>query len=165
MAAMEQSCDHESIDSTAIARQLVEAVAACLPGWMRRLVDDRCTSAGRPLSDVERTVLDERLSAAAATTIARLTELLATDVDQQRTNPLAVLRASVAEPTAVLADLGVPPVRRSEFDERVLPDDRYALAPATWTDIDESLHEPGLIWGAWKAATILQRRRTEGRLT
>jgi hypothetical protein len=42
------------------------------------------------------------------------------------------------------------------------PDDHYAIAPATWTDVDESLREPGLVWGAWKAATVLARRRSDG---
>jgi hypothetical protein len=39
----------------------------------------------------------------------------------------------------------------------------YDLSPATWGDVDESLQEPGLIWGAWKAKTVLERRRAEGR--
>ena len=29
-------------------------------------------------------------------------------------------------------------------------------------DVDPALHEPGIVWGAWKAKTILDRRRAEG---
>jgi hypothetical protein len=91
-----------------------------------------------------------------------LRELLAIDVDEQPVNPLALLRLGVRYPSAVLADAGVPPVPRDEFAARSFPDDVYDLAPATWADLDDSLREPGLVWGAWKAKTILDRRRAEG---
>ncbi|HRE00718.1 MAG TPA: hypothetical protein PLV68_05430, partial [Ilumatobacteraceae bacterium] len=58
-----------------------------------------------------------------------------------------------------LAAHGVPPRQRDPFAERAFPADRYGLSPAAWSDVDESLHEPGLIWGAWKAKTVLARRR------
>ena len=41
----------------------------------------------------------------------------------------------------------------------IFPDDDYDLSPATFADIDESLHEPGLVWGAAKAHVVLTRRR------
>jgi hypothetical protein len=84
--------------------------------------------------------------------------LLALDVERQPTNPLSILRAAVRYPTAVLQRAGVPPVVRDEFRERAFPDDSYDLAPATWRDVDERLQEPGIIWGAWKAKTVLGRR-------
>ena len=93
----------------------------------------------------------------------RLRHLLATDVDDQRTNPLGVLRGAVVHPTRVLAAAGVPPVRRDPFAEEAFPEDCYDLSPATWADIDPSLHEPGIVWGAWKAKVVLDRRRSEGR--
>ena len=86
-------------------------------------------------------------------------ELLSTDVDQQQTNPLSVLRSAVRHPTAVLHAAGLPRVHRDEFAERAFPADIYGLSPATWADVDPSLQEPGLIWGAWKAKTVLDRRR------
>ena len=70
-----------------------------------------------------------------------------------------VLRAAVRYPTAVLRRAGVPPVVRDEFRERAFPEDSYDLAPAGWKDVDESLHEPGIIWGAWKAKTVMDRHR------
>ena len=65
--------------------------------------------------------------------------------------------------TPVLRTAGTPEARRDEFSRRVLPDDVYGLAPATWSDVDPALVEPGLVWSAWKAATVLDRRRREGR--
>ena len=94
---------------------------------------------------------------------AELRAFLALDVDRQATNPLAILRAAVRYPTTVLRDAGVPPVRRDEFKEQAFPDDVYDLVPATWKDVDPSLQEPGIVWSAWKAKTVLDRRRAEGR--
>jgi hypothetical protein len=95
---------------------------------------------------------------AAAAVGSELRRLLALDAERQPTNPLSVLRAAVRYPTAVLQRAGVPPVVRDEYRERAFPDDLYDLAPATWRDVDEGLHEPGIIWGAWKAKTVLDRR-------
>ena len=94
---------------------------------------------------------------------AELRAFLATDVDEQRTNPLAILRSAVRYPTAVLGDAGIPPVRRDEFKERAFPDDIYDLAPATWTDIGAAVQDAGIVWSAWQAKTGLDRRRAEGR--
>ncbi|MEJ7583271.1 MAG: hypothetical protein WKF43_04120 [Acidimicrobiales bacterium] len=93
----------------------------------------------------------------------RLRELLALDVDEQPTGPLALLREAVRYPTAVLRDVGVTPVPRDAFAERAFPDDVYGLAPASFADIDPDLTEPGVAWGAAKAHVILARRRREGR--
>jgi hypothetical protein len=95
----------------------------------------------------------------------RLRQMLTTDIDVQRTNPLAVLRSAVRYPTDVLRAAEVPPVRRDEFAVSAFPDDVYNLSPATWADIDQSLTEPGIAWSAWKAHTFLARRRAEGKLT
>ena len=90
--------------------------------------------------------------------------LLGTDVDEQRANPLAVLRAARALPHRGAA---TRPVclrsSASEFDERAFPDDVYGLAPATWADLDPALQERGIVWGAAKAHVVLSRRRAEGK--
>ena len=145
------------------AEDLAVAVEGALPGWVERSVARIMTAyAGEVPPDV----------AAAARAVGvqardevgpRLRALLAEDIDVQRTNPLALLRGAVRYPTAVLEAAGVPPVVRDEFVERAFPADVYDLAPATWRDLDESVHEPGLVWGAWKAKTFLDRRRAEGR--
>ena len=123
-----------------------------------------CERAGG-LPDV---VLQEQAKVAAhegATWVMQcLRSALETDVDAQRTNPLQLLRDAVRFPTEVLSRAGVPPARRDEMDARINPDDVYALAPAHWNDVHESLLEPGIVWGAAKAQTVLQRRRAEGKL-
>jgi hypothetical protein len=55
----------------------------------------------------------------------------------------------------------VPHVRRDEFDERADPDDVYALAPAAFADVDESLTGPGIAWGAAKAHVHMARYRQQ----
>jgi hypothetical protein len=147
----------------AYSEALAEAVDAALPGWVERQVVRLVTAwHGEVAADV---LAQARRAGeqARADVGAELRALLAVDVDVQRTNPLAVLRGAVRYPTAVLADAGVPAVERDEFAERAFPHDVYGLSPATWRDVDESLHEPGLVWGAWKAKTVLARRRAEGR--
>jgi hypothetical protein len=89
----------------------------------------------------------------------RLRELLAADVDDQRSNPLAILRQAARHPTEVLARAGVPPVERDAHAERLFPDDVYDLGPAAFADLGTDVHEPGLVWGAAKAHVILRRRR------
>jgi hypothetical protein len=141
------------------AEALAEAVDRVLAAWVER-------SVARIMVAYQGSVPAEVHAAAAdAGQVARsevgaeLRALLERDIDDQRTNPLSVLRDAVRFPTAVLRVAGVPPVVRDEFKERAFPDDIYDLAPATWRDVDETLHEPGLVWGAWKAGEHLRRRR------
>ena len=145
------------------SEQLEHALADAVPAWLERSVVVVATRAG-----VRSTQLDTDASAmaldAAPMVLDEIHRLLTTDVDEQRSNPLSILRAAVRFPTSVLQAHDVAPVRRDDFARRVFPEDVYALSPATWADIDESLQEPGLIWGAWKAKTVLDRRRAEGRL-
>jgi hypothetical protein len=80
-----------------------------------------------------------------------ISQLLAADIDDQHTTPLALLRGAVRYPTAVLRDAGVPAVERDRFAEDAFPDDVYDLTPATFADLDPALTEAGLAWGAAKA--------------
>ena len=91
----------------------------------------------------------------------RLRALLATDIDEQRTNPLSVLRGAVVYPTEVLKAAGVAPVARDAFVEQAFPDDIYNLSPASWRDIDESLGA-GLV-GARGRPISSRARRAEGK--
>lgn len=143
-------------------RQLSDAVHLALPGWLRRCVLDTALRAGAGrtaelVDDAERMVAE-----ATPAVLAEFDDLLSTDVDAQRTNPLSVLRSAVRFPTAVLHRHGIAPRRRDDFAVRAFPADVYGLSPATWADLDETLQEPGLIWGAWKAKTVIDRRRSEG---
>jgi hypothetical protein len=90
----------------------------------------------------------------------QLRRLLAADVDRQWANPLALVRRAVSFPTEVLAAEGVPPVVRDEYDEAHFPDDVYGLTPRTFTDIDPSLGDVALVWGAAKARAAMVRHRS-----
>jgi hypothetical protein len=145
------------------ARALGDAIESAIPGWVERSVAEVLAAQRRPLTD------EARAAAAAAGITAReegarrARALLATDIDSQRGNPLAVLRSLVRYPTAVLEAAGARPADRDEFARRAFPDDPYDLSPATFADVDPALHEPGLVWGAAKAHVHLARRRREGR--
>ena len=144
------------------ARALADAVEAALPGWVERSVRRRLTEAGRePEPDV--VAAAEQAGEEALSEIGpRMRRLLETDIDEQATTPLSVLRAAVRYPTGVLRDAGVPPVERDDIQERLFPDDVYDLAPATFADVDAALAEPGLTWGAAKAFAHI-RRHGDGR--
>lgn len=137
------------------------SLAECVPRWVERsvlaVVRHQELDTGRA-----RQLLEERSTQVVSAVLTELDALLDTDVDEQRGNPLAVLRRHVTVQTAILVELGATPTARDPFDERIAPDDIFGLGPANWADVHEDLAEPGLVWGAWKAATILQRRRDEG---
>jgi hypothetical protein len=144
------------------AEALAATVEQVLPGWVVSSVTRLVTAgSGSVPPEVEAEALDAGQRAAVVVG-SEVRALLAQDVDAQRTNPLAVLRRAVAYPTEVLRRAGVPPVTRADFEARAFPDDVYDLSPATWADIDPSLQEPGLTWGAAKAHVVLSRRRAEG---
>ena len=131
---------------------LADLLIAALPGWSARAVarfDPALEPAGRRAGEQ-----------AAAELRPVLRQLLSADVDDQRVNPLALVRRAVRWPTEVLRSAGIPPVRRDPVDEANAPDDVYGLAPMRFADIDESLHEAGLVWGALKARAHLRRHAT-----
>lgn len=138
--------------------RLLEGVTRVVERWASRLVDDRLTASGVAATAEARRAAIE---AARSHVISAMSELLALDPEQQRSNPLAILRDATFPLGAFLTSCGVPPVERDEFDQRSFPDDVHGLSPATWADVDPTLVEPGLEWGAWKAATIISRRRNE----
>lgn len=144
------------------ARTLHDAIVTVLPGWVERCVAS-VADAWRPGSSRELAGATARAAAAAVDDVGpRLRELLEMDVDRQPTGPLDICRSAVVHPTRVLAAAGVPPVERDDFAVRAFPDDRYDLAPASFADLDPSVAEPGIIWGAAKAHVVLARRRAEG---
>ena len=146
------------------AAALVDAVEGAVAGWVERSVAERYRSwtGEPPPPEVQSGAV--RAGAAARSEVGpALRALLESDVDDQRDNPLAVLRRAVVHPTRVLVAAGVPPVQRDEHAVRLFPDDAYDLAPATFGDLHPSVHEPGLVWGAAKAHVVLARRRREGR--
>jgi len=143
--------------------QLDEAPAALLaaarrtvPGWLRRITTQACVRGGADPGSFA-VDLDRTVDAASAAALEQLAELLATDVDLQRTTPLSVLRGATTSVSDFLRAHRVTPP--TPIDPVA---DEFQLEPATWSDVDPALHEPGLTWGAWKAMTVLARRRDEG---
>ena len=59
----------------------------------------------------------------------------------------------------MLEAAGIPPVERSEFDERAWPDDRYGLVIHDLGALgDEELAPLHLAWGMAKAGVLRARR-------
>ena len=135
------------------ATALADAIVGALPGWVERCVARRLPTLG-PERQAAARAAGER---AADEVGGQVRALLAADIDDQRTTPLALLRSAVRYPTEVLQAAGVPPVDRDPVQARLLPGDPYDLSPASFADIDPALAEPGMVWGAAKARA--HRRR------
>src|SRR5262245_23712878 len=112
------------------AETLTEAIEVAIPGWVERCVERLAVAYAGEASVDTRAAATAAGRRAATDVGAEVRRLLAVDVDEQRANPLAVLRSAVRYPTEVLAAAGVPPVVRDEFAERAFPADVYGLAPA-----------------------------------
>jgi len=145
------------------ARDLADGIEAALPMWVERSVERMLVAYRGEVEPDERQAARAAAAEATAEVAPAVRELLLTDIDEQRTSPLALVRGAVRYPTGVLEQAGVPPVERDPFTVRQFPDDAYDLTPASFADVDPALHEPGLTWGAAKAHVHLQRRRREGR--
>jgi hypothetical protein len=150
-------------DLEALARysdDLLAAVQVALPGWVQRVIADRWDQwrGGEPPPELVEAGQDAATEATEAV-VPALRELLALDVAEQASNPLAIVRRAVPFPTRVLASTGMPDVVRDDQAVRLFPDDVYDLAPASFADLDPEVHEPGLRWGAAKAHVLLRRRR------
>ena len=140
------------------ALTLAAAIEQAAPRWI-----ERCIGRYVMVDDSLAPAVARASNDALADLMPKVRSVLLADVDEQRVNPMALLRAAVRFPTAVLDDLQIRPAERDEFARRNFPDDRYDLTPASFADVDPALHEPGLVWGAAKAHVVLQRRRAEGR--
>ena len=139
----------------ALAQRLADGIVAALPGWIARCVAAR--SAG--------VVLDDDAVADAGRRAVRevgplVRDLLAADIDEQRTGPLALVRAAVRYPASVLSAAGVLPVQRDADAVRLFPDDAFDLSPGSFAELHPDLRVPGLEWGAAKA--YVHRRRHAG---
>jgi hypothetical protein len=163
------SDDRQSLDDpddaralTRYATALADGVEAAIPGWIERSVRQALDDQEIPVDDTLARAIVAAGREAQAEGAPRVRALLAADIDAQRGNPLSVLRSLVPHATAVLRGAGARPAERDQFSERNFPGDAYDLTPASFSDVDPTLHEPGLVWGAAKAHIHLARRRREG---
>jgi hypothetical protein len=140
-------------------RELADALEVALPGWVERSVRRLIEASGAPVESAALDAARTAGAAAAADVGGRVRELLRLDVDVQVTNPLSLVREAVAYPTEVLRRAGVPAVPRDRFAEERFPHDIYDLAPASFADVDPSLVDVGIQWGAAKAFVHRARHR------
>lgn len=132
---------------------------ASLPGWSARVVNERLTD---ERGNADPAIVDQARAAGVSAAEALgpdLLALVAADVDEQRENPMAVVRRAVAWPTEVLEEAGAAPVERDDYARRHFPDDVYGITPSGFADLDPDLGELGLVWGALKARAHLARHR------
>ena len=144
---------------TAAGAALADALERAVPAWVERSVRDLLTAFAGQADPAALERAREAGRRAAAEVGPDLRRLLAADVDRQWVNPLALVRQAVSYPAEVLAAAGVPPVVRDDYDEAHFPDDVYGLTPRTFTDLDPSLRDVALVWGAAKARASMVRHR------
>ena len=145
------------------SQALFDVVIEAVPVWMTRRIHEIVQMASSGDKDAVFARAPQIAQQTQDFVSEHLQQLLSQDVDAQRSNPLHILRRSTSCATEVLRSAQIPPVHRDEFDTSALPDDVYAIGPHTWCDLSEEVHEVGITWGAWKAATVIQRRRAEGK--
>ncbi len=140
----------------AYAEDLHEAVVTAVQVWVRRMTLARASAGGVV---VDGDAVDRVAIATVELVTPALREVLDADVDDGAGSPLAALRAAVGPMTDLLDEAGAARPPRDEFVAEAFPDDPYDLGPAAFSDVDPSLHEPGLLWGAARAHVHLRRRR------
>jgi hypothetical protein len=146
----------------AYATALADGVERALGPWVLAGVDRRVMACRGTIEAPDQEAAEVAARRCVAEVAPAVRAVLDQDIDAQRSNPLEVVRRAVRYPTAVLRDLGVPPVPRDRDSERLFPDDLYDLTPASFADLDPALREPALLWGAAKAHVHLRRRRADG---
>jgi hypothetical protein len=151
------SDDGDRATFDAAGAMLVDGIDAALGPWVEACVVGIYRAWAGDVPDHIAAEARAAGEAARQEVVPRLRALMSTDIDDQRATPLALVRDAVRFATAVLASAGVPAVVRDDIDEQLFPDDHYGLMPATLAELDPSLVEVAITWGAAKA--WLHRRR------
>lgn len=154
--------------------RLAERAGAVLPAWLAGRAGALVDAAGAPAApapDRDRDALVAAAERAGEDVADRLHVLATTDLDRQRTTPLAALRAALAPVEDAMLAAGVLVARaggagghepgRRPGPGQPGPGDAVprALAPRSWSEVDAELAELALVWGAAKAAA---HRRSHG---
>ena len=140
-----------------LSRRLLDTLLPLVGPWVEHQILTRLSAS--PADQAELVAMAHEAGLAAASHVGpKLELLLAADIGQQRSNPLALLREATPFATRVLRTAGVPPVARDEHARALHPDDDYDLSPGAFSDFGEAAHEAGLLWGAAKAHPHLRQR-------
>ncbi len=145
-----------------ISGEFANSVSEALSGWLVGIAVDRSVQGGvDPSGEVH-----ERIVAVVRQLVAdlepRVRQAISADVDQPTGSPLAVLRDGIGPLNGLLSEIGAAPPRRDRVAVEIFPEDTYELGPAAFSDIDPSLQEAGITWGAARAHVHLQRRDGRG---
>jgi len=138
---------------------LAAGIVAAVPGWVVGSVERVIRAWSGEFPPLVLAAAEAAGSRAQAELASAVTALLESDIDEQRTTPLALLRGAVVYPTEVLRQAGVPPVQRDRYTVSAFPEDSYDLSPASLADLDPALTELGIRWGAAKAFEHRRRHR------
>ncbi len=139
-----------------LARAVDEAVAGWIEASVARVARARLGSVPDEVAEAAR-----RAGESARREVAdALTALLSSDVDEQRTTPLTIVRCAGAHATGVLRGAGIAPAERDRFSEERFPDDEYGIGPAHLGELSPACHEAGIAWGAAKAHVHMARHRS-----
>lgn len=144
-------------DEAALARyaaELADGIEAALAAWVVASVS---RVMGASMTEQVRAAAEMAGERARIEVGGMVRRLLETDVDEQVTTPLTLIRQAVRYPTAVLHEMGVVPPRRDDFSAGMFPGDLYDLTPASFADLDAGLAEAGIRWGAAKAFIVKRR--------
>jgi hypothetical protein len=141
------------------ATALAEAIDAAVGPWLIGAVHRVAAAQGLEEGDELGVEAEAMAEGARAEVVPRVRALLATDIDEQATTPLAILRDAVGSATELLRAHGAAPVERDDFAVHAFPEDVYGLVPAAFEDVAPELRDPGIEWGAAKAFVHLRRRR------
>jgi hypothetical protein len=154
---MGDSSPPPSLESYALA--LADGIEAALPTWVVSSVERVLVAWAGEVPPGVSEVAEAVAQRARAEVGPAIRVLLASDIDEQQTTPLALLRGAVVYPTELLRALGVPAVPRDPFAVAAFPGDDYDLSPTNFADIDPALAELGICWGAAKAFEHRRRHR------
>jgi hypothetical protein len=143
------------------AEALADGIDAALPTWVVTCIERAFAAAGRDIPPEVQYAAEVAGDLARREAGGRVRALLSRDIEDQPTNPLAILRWAVRYPTEVLRQAGMPPVVRDRFAAEAFPDDPYDLSPASFADVNPGLVDLGIAWGAAKAFEHRRRHRSQ----
>ena len=136
------------------------------PQWVDRTVRSVLDRAN-DVDDVTRSAALANTAAAgrAATdrVLAALRALFSVDPAAQHATPLEIVRSLRREPTQLLAEAGISPVDRDQYETRSFPDDVYGIVPRSLAELgDDELGHQMLAWGIGKTTVLRARSALPG---